>query len=380
VRGDRSLVFFAGAGRYYDRSLFIDSALETIKDYYESVATLQTCASNPTLVGCIAGPLPTDPNALRALAATQPTEVHLLNNKMKVPFSDQVNFGVRKRFGVINTSATISYIKSHNIFQIVAGNRLPDGTFLPGDSTVFVYNGDPYSAGIFIPTGAVAQAPFSPQHNPLFIGNSDGKATYAALYLQADKPYTDDTGWGFTTTLTLSRTRTNDTRNRGQIGDPFYFDSPYIGDLGWGTPIGAEKWRFVGTGTVRIPVINAKLSTVVTLSSGPTYGGVLCNVPSSAPGGGGCYPNSFGLYWPHGIGYKNVDFNLSKSFKMPWNPDHQMTVYFQALNAFDFVNRNYSEWTGGFQNVGGPGPSHAHDPGSVASQGRNFKIGARYTF
>ncbi len=42
MHGDRDLVFIGGAGRYYDRSLFIDSALETIKDYYESIVTLRT--------------------------------------------------------------------------------------------------------------------------------------------------------------------------------------------------------------------------------------------------------------------------------------------------------------------------------------------------
>jgi hypothetical protein len=65
---------------------------------------------------------------------------------------------------------------------------------------------------------------------------------------------------------------------------------------------------------------------------------------------------------------------------MPWNPDHQFTLYFQALNAFDFVNRNYSMFTGGVQNLNGPPPSHHFDRGVVASQGRNFKVGARFTF
>ena len=287
VRGDRDLVIFAGAGRYYDRSLFINSALETIKDYFQTVVTLQTCESAPGTPNCIPGALPTDTDALRALAsATSAGEVHLLNNHLRVPYSDEFNFGVRKRLGRINTSATVSYIRSHNIYQMVGGNRNLDGTVVtPGDDTVFVYHGDPFSAGIFGPGSAFGLAPLSPAHNSFFISNSDAKATYLALYLQADKPYTEDTGWGFSGTLTLSRTRTNDSRNRGQIGDPFYFDSPHIGDLGWGTPIGAEKWRFVGTGTVRVPVIDAKLSTVVTLSSGPTYGGVLCDVPASAPGG-----------------------------------------------------------------------------------------------
>ena len=33
---------------------------------------------------------------------------------------------------------------------------------------------------------------------------------------------------------------------------------------------------------------------------------------------------------------------------MPWNHDQELTVYFQALNVFDFVNRKYSMWGGGF--------------------------------
>lgn len=115
VRGDRELVFTLGLGRYYDRSLFIDSALETIKDLYESVSTIRTCAFAPTDPNCVAV-LPTDPEALRALGASQGGQVFLLNNHLKVPYSDEATFGVRKRFGHINTSVAISYIHSHNIF------------------------------------------------------------------------------------------------------------------------------------------------------------------------------------------------------------------------------------------------------------------------
>ena len=383
VRGDRDLVLFGGAGRYYDRSLFIDAALETIKDYYESVVTLRTpqtgCtvgAADPTCVAV----LPTDPDQLRALAANQGGEVHLLNNKTKIPYSDEFDAGVRKRFGQINTSLTLSYIKSHNIYQEVVGNRFPNGTYGGDADEIFVFNGDPYARGIFFGGSAIFNpaAALSPQHQAFFIGNSDGKATYAAMYLSADKPYTDLSGWGFSTALTISRSRSNDTRNTNQIGDPFNFDAPTIGAQGWGPVTGMEKWRFVGTGTVKIP-FDIKVSTVVTLSSGPSYGGVVCNVPLST-GGTDCYTTNFGIYRPKGIGYKNVDFNISKSFATPWNPGQELTVYFQALNAFDFVNRNYSMWGGGFTTVDGPPPTHHFDPGSVASQGRNFKVGARFKF
>ncbi len=373
VNGDRDLVLFAGAGRYYDRSLFIDSAIETIKNYYQHVSTVY--ASN-------VGPLPTDPNALRALASISgSSEVDLLNNHTKIPYSDEVDFGVRKRFGSINTSATVSYIRSNNIYQEVVGNRYPNGTYGGDSEEIFVFNGIPYARGIFFCSpgscNAISGAPLSATHQQLFIGNSDGKARYLALYLTADKPYTDLSGWGFSSALTISSARSNDPRDTNQIGDPFMFDEVKIGQQGWGPVTGLERWRYVGTGTVRIP-FDIKLSTVVTLSSGPSYHSVLCNVPL-ATGGTDCYLTNFGVFRPHGIGYKNVDFNISKSFKMPWNRGQELTVYFQALNAFDFVNRNYSEWQGGFSNYPAL-PSQKHDVTGVASQGRNFKIGAKFTF
>jgi outer membrane receptor for ferrienterochelin and colicin len=376
VRGDRDLVFFGGLGRYYDRSLFIDSALETIKDEFESVVTINTCAVAPTDPHCV-NVLPTDPNQLRALASMQGGEVHLLNNKTRIPYSDEIDFGARKRFGKVNTAITFSYIKSYNIFQELVGNRLPDGSYNDGVPEVLNYKGIPYSAGIFIfPVSAIFAAPL-PGHGSIFIGNSDGKANYAAVYLTADKPYTEADGYGFSAALTISSARSNDQKTTGEIGDPFNFDNVNIGEQGYGPVGGLERWRFVGSGTVRLP-FDVLLSSIVTLSAGASYGGAVCNVPTVA--GNICYITDFGIYRPHGIGYKNIDFNVSKSFKMPWNPNHQLTLYFQALNAFDFVNRQFSMFTGGLQFFNGAGPSHKPDRGVVVSQGRNFKIGAKFTF
>jgi hypothetical protein len=379
VHGDRDLVLFGGLGRYYDRSLFIDSALETIKDEFESVVTINTCKFAPADPRCV-NVLPTDPNQLRQLASTQGGEVHLLNNKTKIPYSDEVDLGVRKRFGKINTAMTFSYIKSYNIFQELVGNRLPDGNYNDTIPEVLNYRGNPYTAGIFVPGSAIFLAPL-PGHGSIFIGNSDGRANYAAVYLTADKPYTDEDGYGFSAALTVSSARSNDQKTTGEIGDPFNFDNVNIGEQGYGPIGGLERWRFVGTGTVRLPW-DIKLSTVVTLSSGASYGGAVCNAPT--PAGNICYISDFGINQQYNIGYKNVDFNISKSFNMPWNPTQQLTVYFQALNAFDFVNRQYSMFTGGlqfFNGIGGqPIPKHLPDRGAVVSQGRNFKIGAKFSF
>ena len=85
-----------------------------------------------TLQASVVGPLPTNVTALRALGAMQGGEVHLLNNNTKTPYSDEINFAAKKRLGVINTSITLAYIKSHNIYQEIVGNRLPNGTYSPG--------------------------------------------------------------------------------------------------------------------------------------------------------------------------------------------------------------------------------------------------------
>ena len=171
----------------------------------------------------------------------------------------------------------------------------------------------------------------------------------------------------------------HDQRRPKSIGDPFNFDAPTIGQQGTGPIRGLERWRFVATGTVKIP-FDIRVTGFATISSGPSYGGVLCDEPNTAPDGGGCYLTNFGIYRPKGIGYKNVDFNVAKTFKLPWGHGHEVNAYLQVLNAFDFVNRNYSQWSGGFQTVGGPGPSLKHDSTGVASQGRSFKAGLRYSF
>ncbi|NWO96041.1 hypothetical protein, partial [Escherichia coli] len=53
VHGDRDLVLFAGAGRYYDRPLFITAGIETVKSYYQRVLTLSFC-DGPGQITCAA--------------------------------------------------------------------------------------------------------------------------------------------------------------------------------------------------------------------------------------------------------------------------------------------------------------------------------------
>jgi hypothetical protein len=360
VKGDRDLIFFAGAGRYYDRPLFITAGIETIKNYYQSVSTVNFCRPGLTVpAGCV--PFTNalrDVDALRAAAIAQGTggDVWLLNNDTKLPFSDQFNLGIRKRFGQIQTSITYSHIRSHNIFQFVRGNRLPNGTYTS--------QGDQWIEDDFPTAGDL------PGYNgKLNIGSNDGDAVYNAIYLSADKPFTANSRWGFTTTLSLQAPRSNVAQ---ELGSDEFYNGPRQNAYGWQYINGAEKFRFVGTGIVRGP-FNTVLSGTLTLSSGPAFGNVIfkANPPEQAC----CYGNFGGVFFPHEtFGYSNLDLRIAKNFKMPWSDSHELEVSFAAFNVFDTVNRNYSAWGAG------SGENPTFEENGTVGNARSFQVGAKYRF
>jgi outer membrane receptor protein involved in Fe transport len=369
VSGDRDLIFFAGAGRYYDRPLFIASGIETIKNYYQSVSTINFCNGTgytgpagpfPAPAGCIPfTPALRDPSALRAaaIAAGNGGDVWLLNNDTKLPYSDQFNIGVRKRFGQINTSITFSHIRSHNIFRYVRGNRLPDGSYTS--------QGDQWVEDNFPPAGQLAGF-----QGKLNIGDNHGKAVYNAIYITAEKPFTGNSRWGFTSSLTLQRARTNVAQELAN-NDEFY-NGPRVDAYGWEYVQGVEKYRFVGTGIVRGP-FGTILSGTLTLSSGPAFGNVIFkpNPPENAC----CYGNFGGVFFPKdAFAYKNLDLRIAKKFKMPYADGHELEVSFAAFNVFDSVNRTYSAWGAG------SGENPTFEENGTIGLARSFQVGAKYHF
>ena len=361
VYGNRDLVFFAGAGRYYDRPLFITAGIETIKNYYESVSTLDFCniPSRPT---CAPGQIPFNPNfrdvdTLRAAAIAQGLggSVWLLNNKTKLPYSDQFNLGVRKRFGDWNTAVTFSHIRSHNIFQFVRGNRNPDGTFPTTSAT-----------GEFIIVDDFPASGDLPGFNgKLNIGANEGSAKYTAVYLQADKPYTRESGWGVTSTLTIQRARSN---AGTEIAADEFFAGPDQNQFGWEGVQGVPKWSFVGTGIVGLP-LDVTLSGTLNMTSGPAFGDIGFYSDGIVFNGGGVH------YPKKAVAYKTLDMRIAKSFKTPWG--HELTADFQVYNLFDWVNRNYSAWGSGGHGANQDPPFKEN--GTVGTA-RAFQAGLKYSF
>jgi outer membrane receptor protein involved in Fe transport len=395
VHGDRDLVFFVGAGRYYDRPLFLTSAIETFKAG-TTVNTVTFCgaAGQPVCPAVLpTGWLPwndsyRDVESLRAAAAGLGLggEVWLLNNKTKLPYSDQFNVGVRKRFGDWQTSLTFSHIRSHNIFHYSRGNRFSNGwytRFLERDwagNVIGCTDGGLLWVLDVAPTVEHAAGPATKAHlsgfvGKLNIGSNDGKARYTALYLQAEKPYTKASGWGVTGSFTYARARSNVSAETvfPNTGDEI-FNAGEQTAFGWQNVEGVPKWQFVGTGIVGLP-LDITLSGTLVLSRGPAFGQVLAPWNSSIvpPDGACCYVNNGGLNWPDkNIAYKTFDARIAKTFKMPWG-GHELTAEFQVYNMFDWVNRTYSAWGSG----AGDNPMDENDTRGSA---RAFQAGLKYSF
>ena len=366
--GDRDTIFFAGAGRYYDRNNFYTASLERLFNEGRSDVTIQFCdiPGRP----CPVGPLPVDtlqwndayrdPQAIREAIAASGIRGNIwaLNNKTKPPYTDQFNIGVRKRFGEWQTSFTYAYNRGRNQFIYVRGNRMPDGSYTPA--------GFPYIRDNFPiegrPTGYTGR---------VNIGSSEGKSNYSAWFVQAEKPWTDASRWGATASLSITDAKSNQAR---AFGEAEMFNAGAQDAYGWNNIGGLEKWRFVGSGTVGLP-LDFRVSTIVTLSSGPNFGYVSFD-PTLQPCGG-CIPfNDSGILNPKKtIAYKTVDVRVAKRFNLPWG--HEAEASLQVYNVFDWVNRGYETWGAGNAGNGREAPLKQN---STVGAARSFQAGLKYRF
>ncbi len=373
VHGDHDLVIFGGAGRYYDESLFIEGQIE--QQMNSSITISQAL---PACSGASPPSYCHDPDALRQFFASlgfHGGAVWVLPNKLKTPYSDQFDLGVRKQFGEIQTSLTYSHIESHNLFLYARANFYDNGWYsvllTPGGCV----NGGDAWINDNVPNGPFPNCPVSGAQLPGFQGKVDrgldnGRARLNALYLHIEKPFTDRSTWGFTESLTLQHAKTN----VGQ--DPFNQDEMFNGTeldvFGWNYLPNVPKWNSVTSATYRAPW-GITLSGILSLNSGPAFGHISFGDPNT-PQGACCQGNFSGVYFPDKtIGYKRLDLRVAKTFKMPWG--HELTVDAQAFNVFNWLNRTYSTWGAG---SGNPPPLQEH--GAIGNDQRQFQVGASYKF
>ncbi|AKJ29884.1 TonB-dependent receptor [Caldimonas brevitalea] len=219
LKADQHSVVYGGYGRSYDRNIFDWLQLEHTKGTFPTREFLfpdgtwkPEYYTPEGLVGLL-GPA----------SNTQGREVVLINNKLKLPFSDQFSLGLRQVVGNWNTDVGLSHVRSKNGFAFLLGNRRPDGSFFAPGTTW----GPPFGNGV-------------PGYGSLILGTSGLETRTNSLFLQAQKPYTPTSGWG----VTLAYTYANAKENR-QFGEHYSLDYPSLADYGWKQSSAVPKHRLV---------------------------------------------------------------------------------------------------------------------------------------
>jgi len=312
-----------------------------------------------------------DPKYFGGLGTLQPLlagsnagqEVDLINNNLKVPYSDQFSLGMRNKVWDWNTSAAIQRVVSKDGFAFTLGNRFADGSFW--------YNGcQPWCNGRGYPTGV-------PGYGNLILGGNGIATRSTQVLLSADKPYTKESGWG----VTLAYTYTN-ARNNRSITEHYSFDEENIHLYPFIISNAAPRHRFVATGSID-GFWDITFASKLTLATPTPVDDFTCYVDGGAfyPDGSHCQPTGVtprgnGSFLTDGkvFGYRDIDFQATKNFDLT----HGMSVYvrFDLLNAFNYKNYSDVIFSNGvtFTNVA----ADANPNGNITGVPRTFKLSAGF--
>ncbi|MCE7031240.1 TonB-dependent receptor [Lysobacter sp. GX 14042] len=331
-------VVFGGAGRAYDRNLFDYLALEQSKHTFPSYSYRFDIPGHPCEPGegnCLAwDPAYMDPEALEGLAAADPnlgTEVNLIRNDLRTPYSDQFSLGMRNVVTLGNhdweTSATYAHIRSYDGIYFALGNRWPGGSFRDPARPDATWGGQPWDFPI-------------PGYGNLVIAQNGIQTRLDSLLLSIAKPYTRASGWGATIAYTYSDAREN-RLNAANSDEHYLFDHPGLAGQPMLASVGIARHRLVATGIRDLPG-GLTLSAKLTVASPLVRDAVNC---FDVSGTDYCH---FDPYTPDDDGFRQLDIALQKAWDT--GTDLRPWVRFDLVNAFDWRN-----WTDYDNHRGDPG-------------------------
>lgn len=347
VLGDQRTVAFAGAGRYFDRTLFNPGIDEQLRLQY-AVRTFQFSPDGlprngqPTIVW---DPSYLSRQGLQGLidrGSAPPPELFLLKNDTVPIHSDQLSTGVRQTVGPVNLNATLAYIRSYHGTGFYPANRDATGNrdFLPV-------------------TGGFGN---------VIISADDIESRFTGVYLTAEKPYTEASPWGVTATYTLGWAKIR--------GGEFNFDFPTIKATPWSPGDADERQRLVIGGLTALPQ-QFLLSTLMTFGTGVPY-----TVIDASAGGGPLqkFERNGGRAGDF-LQYKQIDLRLTKVLQVA--PGHHMTAFVEAFNVFNWYN--YGNYDGFIPTTpDGDGKPAINPnfgkPSALIGPTRSFQLGLTYGF
>ncbi|ATB33598.1 TonB-dependent receptor [Melittangium boletus] len=348
VMGNGHTVLFAGAGRYYDRTLFNTGVDERLRLQY------QTRTFYFSEDGAPRGGQPTIAwrpeylsraglDSLIASGVAPAPEIYLLDNHTPPPFSDQFSAGFRQQVGPINASATLTHIRGQGGIGFYPANRLSTG------------NRD------YIPTPG--------GFGTVIISANDRTSVYNSLQLSAEKPYSTEfsaggISWGASLAYTFAVAK--------ERGGLFNFDFPTIKASPLAPTGGDERHRLVLSGIVGLPLA-FKLSTLITLGSGLPY--------TISDASRGFDPDEFVLRINEGraeesIQFSQVDVRLAKDFTL--SKGHRVSAFAECFNLFN--TRNFGGYDGFLPPTTEAANPNFGKPTRLVGPPRSVQFGMSYGF
>ena len=292
---DQQHVIFGGAGRAFDRTLYDYLQLEQTKFALAQAEVRFNTPDHPCTpsASCVAWDpaFAGDVANLQALLNGQAGEVDLINNDLKVPYSDQYSLGMRNRIGDWNTSVSVSRIVSKEGFIFTLGNRYPNGSFWQNRQQPFGAS-PPGLAGL------------------LLVGGNGIETKSMQALLSAEKPFTEESRWG----ATFSYTYTDADQNR-DINEHYGFDQASINEYPIIISNAAAKHRVVATGTYSAPwglMLAGKLTWSTPIPH--AVGSTCLPAPGLFENGAPCTQVA---YTPDTTtGYQSLDLQVTKDFEL----------------------------------------------------------------
>jgi hypothetical protein len=381
VLGTGNTIVFAGYGLYYDRNRY-SNALSEHANLQWRTYTFQFSTD-----GLPRGGQPTTiwnqrfftrEGLQEILASGNPpvSELFLTENSTRPPKAHQFSAGVRQAFGDFLFSASYTGVRGYNTFTWIRANRNADGSCcaqFPGNGVRKFSN--------------------------VFVSSDDARNWYDALYLSAQKRYSERSKWGVQVAYTLASAE-----EEANAGDVFSALNVFTTESFERYPTAADERHHVTANWIVGLPWAFKFSGIVDLGTGgplnATYGfgpGTNnCTHGNKDCVGGNDWPEGKSRNWyrPDGDSFlgldiwrtRNVDLRLEKTF--PTLSGQRVGVIGEVFNVFN--HRNFSGFNtsvGNFNNTGGITENAAFGrPTAVINDltrsgaQRRFQLGLNYNF
>jgi hypothetical protein len=382
LNADQQHVVFGGWGRSYDIDEFEKLAYESTK----TANAVSVVFNDPNYAGSCAvgsnGCLTWNPSystlsGIQALSQNAFfSELDVVNNHIKMPYSDQFSVGMRNEIGDWNTSVTFVEVNSYNRLVGWLGFRNPAGGYLApcgwgtGDGYAPAWCSNAYKPQGF-PAGANAN---------LILWDNAGRDRNTQVFIAAEKPYTKESGWTLHFAYTYSDARQSDDYSYA-TGDQYQFDfaTPWSFPL-LSSPVVARH-RLVTTGSIDGPwglAFSGKLTLATPIGSVYSVG---CPTVAACNNG-----NANGNNWlvagagrpPETLGERNLDVAMTENF--------HISSFAKAYLRLDILNvTNTPIWDPNAEIVnasfGGPANvTYNRDGGPILGVPRTLKLTAGFSW